>query len=403
MRTKIVSVIALLAITFSLSAQKGYVSSADYELTLPNADLKSAEAKILDAEKNEKTIAYVKTYIVKQRVYRAMYTKDNKQNQHLFTAFDAIKKAEELDQKGDEKGKGIGKNKAEIKKDLIMLRIDFQNCGANAYNDKDYILAFKCFEKVLKIDAMPSNIEKNAVATLDTAILFNTALCAYYGQDIPNTEKYMTDCIDLNYGGATPHTVMYLQYRDAADTVKMVEVLKDGFVKHPEDATFLRELVVYYISVNNLEEGMKYINIALDSDPDNSTFWFTKGTFHDQAKERENAIAAYNKANETAVNDDESFNANYNLAVIYYNDAIEVANKANEAYNNPKLSKELEETAKTKFIECIPYFEKCISVKPDNVEALKTLSTVFYRLSNDKVYQAKYDEIQAKIKEVQGF
>jgi len=399
MKTRLTTVISLLAFALTLSAQKGNVNSADYELTLDKPDLEKAEAKILAAEKHEKTVNYPKTYIVKERLYRAKYTKKNTDSESLFTALEAIQKAEELDMKGNEKGKGKGKFKDEIKKDLLLLRIDFQNCGANAYNNKDYDLAMRCFESVLTIDKMPSNLEEGAEATLDTAILFNTAICAYYSENKPETEKYMLQCIDLNYGESTPHTVMYLHYRDAEDTVKMVEILKDGFEKHPEEATFLRELVIYYININDLEEGMKYINLALESDPENSSFWFTKGTFHDQAKELDQAIEAYNKALETASTSEERYNANYNLAVIYYNKAVEAANKADEvALDDINKSKELAKVAKEKFKVCIPYFEACLSEKPDDIETLKALRPVYYRLSDDPAIQKKYDDLQSRIK-----
>ncbi len=400
MKTRITTVIALLAFAFTLSAQKGNVSSADYELTLEKPDLEKAEAKILEAEKNEKTSAYPKTYTVKSRVYRAKYNKDNSDVASLFTAFDALKKAEELDLKGNAKGKGIGKFKEEIKKDLVMLRIDFQNAGANAYNAKDYEAAMSAFEKVLAIDQMPSTLEEGAVAPLDTAILFNTAICAYYSENKPKTQEYMLQCIEYNYGEATPHTVMYLQYKEAEDTVKMVEILKDGFAKHPDEATFLRELVIFYINTNDLEEGMKYITLALESDPENSSFWFTKGTFHDQSKETEKAIEAYNKALETAATDEERYNANYNLAVIFYNKAVESANKANDEMDMKK-SQKMAEAAKEEFKVCVPYFEACLAEKPDDLETLKALRPVYYRLSDDPEIQKKYDALQTKIKSLE--
>lgn len=400
MKTRITTIVALLAFAFTLSAQKGNVSSADYELTLEKPNLEKAEEKILEAEKHEKTVNYPKTYIVKQRVYRKMFTNDNTANENLFTAMEAIVKAQELDMKGNAKGKGIGKFKSEIKKDLLLLRIEFQNCGAAAYNGKDYALAMKCFEEMLTIDQMPYNMEEGqTVADMDTAILFNTAICAYYSEQKEKTEEYMLQCIDYDYGESTPHTVMFIQYRDAQDTVKMVEMLKDGFEKHPDDATFLRELVLYYININDLEEGMKYINLALESDPENSSFWFTKGTFHDQAGEKEEASKAYNKALETAVSDDEKYNANYNLAVIYYNQAVEASNDANEvALNDLEKSKKMAEEAKEKFKVCIPYFEACLEIKPQDLETLKALRPVYYRLSDDAAINKKYEELIAKIK-----
>lgn len=401
MKTKITTLIALLAFAFTLSAQKGNVSSADYELTVEKPDLEKAEEKILEAENHEKTNNYVKTYIVKQRVYRAKYTKKNKETKNLFTAFDAIKKAEEIDIKGDEKGRGQLKFRDEIKKDLVMLRIDFQNCGATAYNAKDYTLAMRCFEKVLAIDQMASAQEEDVPATIDTAIIFNTAICAYYSGDSLKTAEYMLQCIEYGYGESTPHTVMYIQYKDASDTVKMVEMLKDGFEKYPEDATFLKELVIYYININDLEEGMKYINLALASDPENSSFWFTKGTFHDQAGEQDKAIEAYDKALETAATDDERYNANYNLAVIYYNVAVEASNAVNDEPDMEK-ARILGKEAKTKFRDCVPYFEACLDAKPNDLETLKALRPVYYRLSDDPAVMVKYEALQKNIKALEG-
>lgn len=398
MKTRITTIIALLALAFTITAQKGNVNSADYELTLDKPDLEKAESKILEAEKNEKTSTYPKTYIVKQRVYREKYAKDNKASENLFTAFDAISKAEELNQKGDAKGKGIGKYTDEIKKDLFLLRVELQNCGANAYNAEDYDLSMKCFEKALAIDQMPSSIEEGATATIDTGMIFNTAICAYYSKNEEKTKEYMLQCIDYNYGGSTPHTVMYLNYKDAGDTVKMVEILKDGFVKFEDDATFLKELVIYFIGANDLEEGMKYINIALERDPENSSFWFTKGTFHDQSGEIDLAIDAYKKALETATNDDEVYNPNYNLAVIYYNIAVEAANKADEQFENIELSKKLGEEAKVMFRDCIPYFEACLEINPDDLETLNALRPVYYRLSDDPEIMKKYEALQEKVK-----
>lgn len=400
MKTRITTLIALLALAFTLSAQKGAISTADYELTLEKPNLEKAEEKILDAEKHEKTMNYAKTYIVKQRVYRAKYAKNNKDIESLFTALEAIKKAEQVDIAGDAKGKGKLKFRNDIKKDLVMLRLDLQNCGANAYNDKDYALSFRCFEAVLSTDKMPSAIEEGGVAVVDTSIIFNAAICAYYSNDTVNTKEYMTKCMEYGYGESTPFTVMYMQYKAEEDTVHMVQTLVEGFETYPGDATFLRELVVYYIGVNDLEQGMKYINIALEGDPENSSFWFTKGTFHDQAKEVDMAKEAYNKAIETSSNEDELYNANYNLAVIYYNDAVEASNAANDEMDMDK-SKEKTEVAKKKFRECLPFFEACLASKPNDLVTLKALRPVYYRLSDDAEIMKKYEDLQKSIKTIE--
>ncbi len=403
MKTKITTLIAFIAISLTISAQKGAVNAADYELTLESPDLDRAEAKILEAEKNEKTINYARTYLVKAKVYRAKAKKKDEtfDSKALFTSYDAIQKAEELDQKGDAKGKGVGKYKEDIKSFLVFLKMDLQNCGAGAYNSKDYALAMQCFEKVLAVGSMESNKVEGQEAVIDTSILFNTAICAYYSDDTVKTKEYMAQCLELGYGDATPYQIMYVIYREEQDTANMVNTLIRGFNDYPEEPMFLKELVIYYINSKNLEEGMKYINIALDKDPNNSAYWFTKGTFFDQSGDKEEALAAYKKALSTAVSEDDKYNANYNLAVMAYNEAVEASNQANDEVDM-KLSKKKTEAAKAKFRECLPYFESCLEIKGDDLETLKALRPVYYRLSDDPAMMKKYEALQEKIKILEG-
>ncbi len=396
MKTKII-IMASLAFAFTLSAQKGNVSSVDYELEAEKPDLEKAEEKILAAEKHEKTVNYPKTYVVKSRLYRAKYTKDKEDIKSLLTAFDAIKKAEELDIKGDAKGKGKLKFRDDIKKNLVMLRYDMQSCASEAYNNQDYATATQCFENVLAIDKMASVQEKGQEAGIDTAIIYYTGLAAYYSEDKEKTAQYMQECIDYGYGKSTPHTVMYFLYKEAGDSTQMLQTLKDGFEKYPEDAVFLRELVNYYVITNDLEQGMKYINLALENDPENSFFWFVKGTFHDQSKEPELSIEAYQKALETAQDDEQRYNANYNIGVVYYNQAVEAENAAS-AEQNMEKSMQMSKKAKEKVKLCIPYFERCIKLKTDDVDAYRALSPAYYRLSDDPAMMKKYEEAQEKLR-----
>ncbi len=397
--------IVMLSLSFLLTgaivAQNGNVNAAAYEVTLgADGNLEKAKEKIDEAVKHEKTMNSPKTYIVKSQVYRALYKRsveknsENPDSKLIYEAFDAIKKAEVLDKKGDAKGKKIGKEKENIEKEVMMLRADVLNDGIAAYNRKDYKAAVIGFNNTMSMDSM----DASARSAVDTAIMFNAAIAAYYDQQHDLAIDYLHKVKDLGYGDETPLLMLYTEYRDLKDTTKMVETLKEGFEKYPENDVFIKDLVVYYINNNKMEEGMEYIDKALERDPTNTGYWFAKGTFFDKNGETEEAINAYQKVYDSSDDPEVKYNAYYNIGVIYYNKAVEEYEVANaiQDYNKYKAAVAV---ANEKMLEVLPYFEKCVELKPDDKPTLSTLSSVYYRLSKDNPeMQKKYQQVETKLK-----
>ncbi len=403
----------MLVFTVALFAQKGAVSAADYELTAEKPNLEKAKEKIDEAVGNEKTIGWPKTYIVKAKVYRALYKQSvekdekNPKSELIAEAFKALKKAEELDKKGDEKGKHIDKYKSEIEKEHIQLRPQLINDGVAAYNranqmvkdgneagsETAYAEAMKSFNYVIDVDKM----EASAREAVDTSIMFNAAISAYYSKNHEEAIGFLEQLKDMNFGEKTTYLMLYTEYRDVKDTVNMVRILKDGFQTYPEEKVFISDLVVYYINNNKMEEGMEYIDKALESDPSNSGFWFAKANFLDRNGQIEEALEGYNKALEYATKLEDKYNINYNVGVIYYNKAVELYDEANgiENYNEYKKAVKVANDAMKLGI---PYFEACAELKPDDKAILENLSSVYYRLSkDDPAMQKKYSEIKKKM------
>ena len=91
------------------------------------------------------------------------------------------------------------------------------------------------------------------------------------------------------------------------------------------------------------------------------------------------------------------FDTQFNLGVCYYNKAVDLFQKANEIMDATKYNAAVGE-ANTVFMTAIPYFEKAYSLKPNDVDALKNLKELYFRLRTLKPeYQAKYDEIVKKL------
>jgi tetratricopeptide (TPR) repeat protein len=379
-------------------AQKSAVMYADYELQAEKPDYDKAKQKIDEAVLHEKSKDLPLTYLVKARVYKTLYQKKKKDEAIIAEAFEALIKADELDRRGDAKGKKKFKLQKEISNELTLLRYELINDGVLANNElKDFNRTVRSFRKVLTINENETFKKVNDIG-IDTIILYNVLASAYTAKDYNTVIEFAPKVIETGYQEDQPFLILYDTYVNLKDTANMIQVCKDAMAKYPEKKVFLDQLVTLYVNMGNAQEGITYINQSLEKDPNNASYWFVLGTFYDQTKEPEKALEAYQKAldvpnTKPAV----LIDVNYNLGVIFYNKALEEMNKANEIKDYKKF-KEAETKALKSFELCIPYFEKCIELNPEYKDAYTALKPIYYRLSStSKEYSDRYKKVTEKL------
>ena len=136
---------------------------------------------------------------------------------------------------------------------------------------------------------------------------------------------------------------------------------------------------------------MKYLEMAIEQDPENATFYFAQGTLFEKLDDEEKAIEAYDKAIEA---DPEYYNAYYNLGALYYNKGVQQIEVANAIPANEN-ERYLEETKKADiwWEKALPYMEKCQELKPDDVMTLESLKNLYYLIKQID----KYNEVLEKL------
>ena len=108
----------------------------------------------------------------------------------------------------------------------------------------------------------------------------------------------------------------------------------------------------------------------------------------------DDAIASLGKSIELK---GDQYDTQFNMGVCYYNKAVEMFQKANEIVDVTKYNVAVGE-ANAVFTKAIPYFEKASTIKPDDVDALKNLKELYFRLRTvNPDYEAKYDAIMKKL------
>ncbi len=386
----------LLILTFLVSlmlsgyGQKGLVSKA---LSLKEAGkLDEAVKNIENAidpnnAKADKTINWPRTWEVRGEVFQAIFNSDNKDFKKLSAeplteAYNSYKKALDLDEKK--------RSANSIKVKLTLLTNDLTNQAVDAFNNDDYAKALQSFEQIIDVQNIDI-IKKDNPDVVDTVIIFNAGLAAYNAENYDKAIKYYKEAAKYGYNEARTYSLIASAHQLNKDTLSALQSLQEGFEKYPGDDGVLTSLIQIYLDLKKTEDAMKYLDMAIERDPDNATFHFAQGTLFEKIEDEDKAIKAY----EAAIKNDETFfNAYYNLGALYYNKGvkqIEVAN-AIPTSNNKAYEAELEK-ADVWFKEALPFMEKCHEINNDDNMTMESLKNLYYRLKDMENYNKMLEKL----------
>lgn len=375
----------ILLIAFT-SCQTGKVTTAVSQKDSGNLKeaLTSINAAIDPANENyEKNINSARTWMVRGDIYQSIYQSENKEvkqlaDNPLSEALSSYKKALELDDKD--------KYSNNIKVKLTLLTNDLTGQAVEAFNKENYSKALESFENILNIQDLPVINADNPNA-VDTVIMFNAGLAAYNAEKYEKAIEHLSEAAKYGYNGARTYSLIANAYQLDKDTLGALNVLKEGFEKYPEDNTILNSMIQVYLNMDKTEEAMRYLNMAINQDPKNATYYFALGTLHEKQDNEQKAIEAY----ENAIDIDNSyFDAYYNLGALYYNKGVEQIEVANSIppTENQRYQEELEK-ANVWFEKALPYMERSREINPEHRMTLESLKNLYYRLK----MMDKYNEV----------
>jgi tetratricopeptide (TPR) repeat protein len=379
--------IAAIGISYVAMPQKGKVTSAlNY---IDQGILDKAKENIDQALVDEKSKDWFNTYFAKGQLCQASFKSDNPKFKALYAdplteAYASYEKAMELDTKGT------------VKKKIITstiynsLAVNFYNQGSARFVAKDYAGALKSFEAQIKITE--SDIY---VGIVDTGMYYNAGLSAVNSAKYNEAVKYFEKCAEMKYMGITPYFNMSEAYLALGDTAKAESVLTGLTSKFPNDKNVTLQLIDLYIKSNKNDEALKYIKIAKETDPNNSSLFFAAGIIFLNENKYDEAIPELTKSIEIK---GDLFDTQYGLGAAYINKAAEMFKAANEIMDVKKYSDAID-LANTVYAKALPYMEKAHELKPDDVYAMRSLQELYYRLKmTDKytVIKAKLDAIDKK-------
>jgi tetratricopeptide (TPR) repeat protein len=404
MKIKFLMTGLLACITATTFAQKGELNTAqsEYEkyeglksqplLAIPS--LKKAKESIDKASANEKTAALPQTYAVKASIYGTLATLDTIATTSLplfTTADEALKKAKELDAKGD--------NKKLIDNANIILAGYQLNKGVKEYQSQKFEEAYKSF------DFYRSVLPEDTNAMLYTGLAASNA--KNYPAAITNYSKLVTTKYSKVEGVYNDLVLLHLNVKDTTGALKTIT---EALAKYPNNADLRRTEIEISLQQGKQKEVIDKITSAIANDPKNKNLYYYAGLVYSNvgdaayqkiAKAAPAAKAAlqtekdqnfqkaadmYKKAIEI---DPNYFEANLNLGYVIISPAIDEYNAANKLPTNQQKAYDAAiAKANTQFDLAKPYLLKAVELKPDSYDALNNLLT-YYKGKKDSANIAK--------------
>jgi tetratricopeptide (TPR) repeat protein len=381
---KFLTLVLAISVSYGAIAQMGKVTSA---LSFIDQGLLDKAKEALDvAFTNEKSKDNPKTYYAKGRLCQEVFKSEKFKElcpNPLEEAYTNYEKAMSLDPKG------TIEKQLKLNNTYVLLGNDFINQGVQKYEVKDYEGALNSFEFNIKLASSPIY-----AGVVDSGIYYNAGLAAFNGKMYEKAIPHFQKCTELKYEGTMPYFLIYNSYMYMKNLDNAESTLKKAFEIYPEDKDVIIQLVDFYINNNRMEEAFNYINLAKSKNPNDYTIWWAEGVIYMKQEKYDDAIRVLSKAVELK---GDEYNTLFNLGVSYYNKAVEMFQKANEIMDVNKYNAAVGE-ANAIFVKAIPHFEKANSLNPDDVDTLKNLKELYFRLRTVyPEYESKYNETVKKL------
>lgn len=364
----------------SVNAQNSNVNKAN--ANIQNEKLAEAKEQIDLAAKHEKTMEKGRTWYVRAMVYQAI-TASEDESVHAIDPEAAIKAMESFEKvKSLEKEGSNYYTLAEVQ--IQQLYSIVLNRGITLYQEEKYGDAYLTFKDLTKI------------APKDTIGYLYGGFCAQEEGNIENALEMYYSAMEMDDCPKQFYTqVMFLLQNEKQDIEEALKIAQIGMKKFPNEQSFDRSVIAYYIELERIDEARLALIEALETEPGNANLWYNLGYLNGEIDEYDKSVEAYKKAIDA---DPEYIDPYINLAYTYTQKAKEIRQEAMDMdlKTYQKEGAAIESKADEYYIMALPVLEKANEVVPDDEAILISLSGLYIRLKMTD----KAEKMEKKLKEL---
>lgn len=186
-------------------------------------------------------------------------------------------------------------------------------------------------------------------------------------------------------------------YKRNGDTATYDKFIEEGRVKYPENEAMIRAQLQKYLETQQYDKAMVNLDLAIQKDPSSKLLLYIKGNIlQTSLKDIEGAVKAYDAA--LAV-DPNYVDPLYMKGLIHIDAANAISEEMNALPLNAKSKYDaLKKKQKSEFEAALPFFEKANGIAPDDLDTLRALKEVYYKLRMID----KAQKVDSKLAELEG-
>ena len=385
--------IALLMCSLNSWAQKKEIATAkDQVKSGKNLDKAQAsmEKLLQDSANRMNEKIWLVLYEAVQGQYEQgnekLYLKQKYDTTALFTSakrlFEIAEAFDSIDARPDKKGRSHPQYREKHAEYLHQIRPNLFNGGAFFVRKQDYRKAYNFFDTYADCYRQPL-FKKFNYLEKDPHLAEASYWAVYCGYKLGDTKATLhraytalKDTAHYNY------MLQYLAetYKIEKDTSRYLQTLTEGFHKYPKFPYFFPRLVDFYSLTNQLDSALQITNKALEEDPENELFLFSKSTVLLNLGENQQCIELCERL---IARNDTLADAYYNAGLAYFNMAVALDKETQVTSRNRQL-------ILSNYLKAQPYLEKYRKMMPEEKQKWALpLYTIYLNLNKGK----EFDEI----------
>ncbi|MEO0311153.1 MAG: hypothetical protein RIQ89_810 [Bacteroidota bacterium] len=403
---KLIITAGLSLVTILSVAQKTKVQDASNAFRQERWE--EAKNAIDEAAQNETSKGMHKMWYLRGKIYQTICEQNSVKHlcdaNSMTTAVESFKRALEIDPKGEFAD--------EIKSYwMANIPIKFFERGFAEFQAKNYDLALAQWEQALKY-------APDDTGQIAQAVIANSALAAEKKGDQAKARSFYQLMIKNKIADDNTFLALANSFSREGKYNEALEAVVSGRKIFPDSLQLMLTHINVLFGLNKNDEANQILKAAIEKDPSNANLYAALGSTYDgMANPRDNdgkplekpknyddlvskAAEAYKKGISI---DPNNVDMNYNLGVLYFNDAAEISNAANKLTDNKAYEKE-KARFESKFKEALPYLEAAKSLNPQKTESdmsyyrntLQSLKSIYAKLQLTEKYNAVKAELESK-------
>ena len=264
--------------------------------------------------------------------------------------------------------------KEDVISGLVSCGYALYNEGYKSFELKEYDRAIKLYDMISSIFPYDENNQLERGSINKQTVLFNIFLVARKNKDIAKSKEVLQELIDLQYNEPKIYIYMSNIYQEEGNMDMALKYLSMGREVFEDNQSILMEEVNLYIQLGRTDELIEKLTEAITLDEYNDVLYFNRATIYDGKGEMDNAVADYKSALD--INPD-NFSANYNLGVLYFNQAVQLAKKSRKELDDDK-AKEQKKKSSIYLDKALPSFLIAFEINKEHMGTLKALKELYY-------------------------